>query len=119
MKNLLLIIFLFVAFGSFAQTTFTITAANPYEITAPDNTNTHIIQLPTSKTVTVHIKFPSGNAGTIQVNGVSSTLTNSPALSNTTDPNGIVLDSYAKNGYKIYFRATNANDKLIVTIWTF
>lgn len=118
MKNkLIVIIFLFVGFQSFSQTTYTFTTYDPLEITAPDNTNTHILQLATNGEKDVLIMFPSGNAGTVKINTQSSTITSSPSLSATTHPNGIVVRSKAVTGYKIYLRFSNSSDKVIITRW--
>jgi len=100
-----------------AQTTYTFATYNPLEITAPDNTNTHILQCSTAGETEVLIKFPSGNAGTVKVNASTSTITSSPSLSATTDVNGIVLRATARTGYKIYLRFSNTGDKVVITKW--
>jgi len=100
-----------------AQTTYTFATYDPLEITAPDNTNTHILQLATNGEKDVLIIFPTGNSGTVKINTQSSTITNSPSLSATTHPNGIFVRSKAVTGYKIYFRFSNTSDKVIITRW--
>lgn len=117
MKNLLIAILLLVAGTVSAQTTYTFATYNPLEITAPDNTNTHILQCSTAGETEVLIKFPSGNAGTVKVNASTSTITSSPALSATTDANGVVVRATARTGYKIYLRFSNAGDKVVITKW--
>lgn len=117
MKNLLLLLLIMVSASAFAQTTYTFATYDPLEITAPDNTNTHILQLATNGEKDVLIMFPSGNAGTVKINTQSSTITSSPSLSATTHPNGIVVRSKAVTGYKIYLRFSNSSDKVIITRW--
>jgi len=117
MKNLLIAFFLLISASSFAQTTYTFATYDPLEITAPDNTNTHILQLATNGEKDVLIIFPTGNSGTVKINTQSSTITNSPSLSATTHPNGIFVRSKAVTGYKIYFRFSNTSDKVIITRW--
>lgn len=117
MKNLLLSLFILVSASTFAQTTYTFATYDPLEITAPDNTNTHILQLATNGEKDVLIMFLSGNAGTVKINTQSSTTTSSPSLSATTHPSGIVVRSKAVTGYKIYLKFSNASDKVIITRW--
>jgi len=117
MKNLLIAFLFLVSANSFAQTTYTFATYDPLEITAPDNTNTHIIQCSTNKETDVHIMFPTGNAGTVKVNVASSTITSSPSLSATTNSAGIVVRTNARTGYKIYLRFSNTGDKVVVTKW--
>lgn len=117
MKNLITALLFAISIASFGQTTYTFATYDPLEITAPDNTNTHIIQCRTNGESDVLIKFPSGNAGTVKVNVSSSTMTSSPSLSSTTDPNGIILRVRAKTGYQIYIRFSNTSDKVVVTRW--
>jgi len=117
MKKLLIAILLLVADTVSAQTTYTFATYDPLEITAPDNTNTHILQLATNGEKDILIQFPTGNAGTVKINTASSTMTSSPALSITTNPNGIVVKSKAKTGYKIYLLFSNTGDKVVVTRW--
>jgi len=100
-----------------AQTTYTLETYNPLEITAPDNTDTHIVQCSTASESEVLIKFPSGNAGTVKVNTSTSTMTSSPSLSATTDVNGAVVKTSARTGFKIYLKFSNTGDKVIVTKW--
>lgn len=120
MKKLILIFAIVVfAFAAHGQTTYTFNTFDPLEITAPDNTNTHIVQLPTYSSMDVLIKFPSGNAGTVKVNVASSTMTGTgiATFSNTTDPNGVVVRVSSKTGYKIYLLFSNTGDKVVVTRW--
>ncbi len=117
MKNFLIATLFLVSANAFAQTTYTFATYNPLEITAPDNTNTHILQCSTAGETEVLIKFPSGNAGTVKVNASTSTITSSPSLSATTDVNGIVVRATARTGYKIYLRFSNTGDKVVITKW--
>lgn len=119
MKNLLLSILILVSASTFAQTTYTFATYDPLEITAPDNTNTHIIQIPNYTTMDVRIQFPTGNAGTVKVNVASSTMTGTgiSSFSNTTDPTGVVVRVTSKTGYKIYLLFSNTGDKVVVTRW--
>jgi hypothetical protein len=117
MKNVLLSLLVLMSVAAYSQTTYTLTTTNPLEITAPDNTNTHVIQFPLNGATEFRIQFPSGNTGTVQVNAASNVFTNSPALSSTTDSNGIAMKSSAKTGYKVYLKFSNAADKVVVTIW--
>lgn len=117
MKKLLFAILILVSATVSAQTTYTFATYDPLEITAPDNTNTHILQLATNGEKDVLIMFPAGNSGTVKINTQSSTITNSPSLSATTNPNGIVVRSKAVTGYKIYLRFSNASDKVVIYRW--
>jgi len=117
MKNLLIAFLFLVSANAVAQTTYTFATYDPLEITAPDNTNTHILQLATNGEKDVLIQFPTGNAGTVKINTASSIMTSSPALSITTNPNGVVVKSKAKTGYKIYLLFSNTGDKVVITRW--
>ncbi len=117
MKNLITALLFLISIVSFGQTTYTFATYDPLEITAPDNTNTHIIQCRTNGESDVLIKFPSGNAGTVKVNVSSSTMTSAPSFSSTTDSGGIILRVRAKTGYQIYLLFSNAGDKVVVTRW--
>lgn len=119
MKNLLLSLLILVSASAFAQTTYTFNTYDPLEITAPDNTNTHILQLPSYTSFDIRIQFPTGNAGTVKVNAASSTMTGTgiSTFSYTTDPSGIVLRATSKTGYKIYLLFSNAGDKVVVSRW--
>ena len=117
MKKLIFALLLFVSGSAIAQTTYTFATYDPLQIIAPDNSNTHILQLATNGEKEVLIKFRSGNAGSVKVNTSSSTITSSPYLDANTDPNGIVVKSRAATGYKIYLRFETAGDTVVVTRW--
>lgn len=120
MKKLIAVLITFVcSLPLLAQTTYTFATYDPLEITAPDNTNTHILQLPTYSTMDILIQFPTGNAGTVKVNAASSTMTGTgiSTFTNTTNPTGIIIRATSKTGYKIYFLFSNTGDKVVVTRW--
>jgi hypothetical protein len=66
-----------------AQTTYTFATYDPLMIIAPDNTNTHIIQLATNGEKDILIKFKSGNTGSFKINTASSTITTSPLMNSS------------------------------------
>ena len=117
MKNLILAFLILLSASAVAQTTYTFATYDPLMIIAPDNSNTHILQLATNGDKDVLIKFRAGNAGSVKVNTSSSTITSSPYLNASTDPSGVVVKSRAKTGYKIYLRFETAGDTVVVTRW--
>lgn len=117
MKKLIIAALILISGSAFAQTTYTFATYDPLMIIAPNNSQTHILQLATNGEKEVLVKFRAGNAGAVKVNTSSSTITSSPYLDANTDPNGIVVKSRAATGYKIYFRFETAGDTVVVTRW--
>jgi len=119
MKKLLFAILLLVGVSAQAQITYTFNTYDPLTIVAPDNTNTHVIQIPNYTTMDVLIYFPSGNSGTVKVNVASSTMTGTgiSTFSNTSHPAGIIVRVTAKTGYKINLLFSNTSDQVVVTRW--
>ena len=94
-----------------AQTTTKVSSI-PFEYTAAD-TNTNILELPQGYYVELHIMFPSGNAGTVQINTESSSMSTSPAMSAETNPSGVILK--ARNTINV--KMTNSGDKIWIVVW--
>lgn len=117
MKNVILALLLLISGAAYSQTTFTFATYNPLEVTAPDASNTHIVQFSTQSETEFLVQFPSGNAGTVKLNTATSTMTSSPSMSATTNTGGVIIKVTAKTGYKLYLKFSNTGDKVVITKW--